>query len=65
LRSTLAANVIRTRAQGLGGHATRFRGEQHDVFAPLAPPLAEIHKRLKAEFDPDGLFNRGRMYPTF
>ncbi len=65
LRSTLAANVIRARAQRLGGHATRFRGEQHDVFAPLAPPLAEIHKRLKAEFDPDGLFNRGRMYPTF
>jgi len=65
LRSTLDAQTIRTRAKNLGGHATRFRGEQHDVFAPLSPPLAEIHKRLKAEFDPDGIFNRGRMYPAF
>jgi glycolate oxidase FAD binding subunit len=33
-----------------------------DVFAPLSPPLAALTRRVKAAFDPDGLFNRGRMY---
>ena len=32
------------------------------VFHPLAPALARIHQRLKAEFDPQRVFNRGRMY---
>jgi len=32
------------------------------VFAPLPAPIAAIHKRLKAEFDPAGIFNPGRMY---
>ncbi|MGB7480444.1 MAG: FAD-linked oxidase C-terminal domain-containing protein, partial [Burkholderiaceae bacterium] len=33
------------------------------VFQPLAPALAAIHRRLKAGFDPAGIFNPGRMYP--
>jgi len=32
-------------------------------WSPLSAPLAQIHRRLKAEFDPAGIFNRGRMYP--
>ncbi|MGB6054223.1 MAG: FAD-linked oxidase C-terminal domain-containing protein, partial [Burkholderiaceae bacterium] len=32
-------------------------------FQPLAPALAAIHRRLKAGFDPAGIFNPGRMYP--
>ncbi len=57
------AAEIRSRAAALGGHATLFRGgERRDIFAPLAAPIAAIHKRLKAEFDPAGIFNRGRMY---
>jgi len=64
LRSDAPADEIRRRAAACGGHATLFRGgERHDVFAPLAAPIAAIHKRLKAEFDPAGIFNRGRMYP--
>jgi glycolate oxidase FAD binding subunit len=63
LRTDAPAAQIRARAAALGGHATRFRGgERRDVFTPLAPPIAAIHKRLKAEFDPAGIFNRGRMY---
>ena len=67
LRSALPAHELRKRAQALGGHATLFRGGDHTagVFTPLAPALAAIHKRLKAEFDPAGIFNRGRMYPDF
>jgi glycolate oxidase FAD binding subunit len=63
LRSTLPASDIRARAGHLGGHATLFRGGEHkDSFAPLSPALMAIHKRLKAEFDPAGVLNPGRMY---
>jgi glycolate oxidase FAD binding subunit len=63
LRSDASADGIRARAAALGGHATRFRGGQRrEVFTPLPAPIAAIHKRLKAEFDPAGIFNAGRMY---
>jgi glycolate oxidase FAD binding subunit len=51
------------------GHATLFApgaGRTQAAtnrFAPLAPPLDRIHRELKREFDPAGIFNRGRMYP--
>jgi glycolate oxidase FAD binding subunit len=69
LRSTLPAHEIRKRTQALGGHATLFRGAVDEnarsagAFAPLAPAVAAIHRRLKSEFDPAGIFNPGRMYP--
>ena len=31
--------------------------------AAKAPPLAAIHERLKRQFDPAGILNRGRLYP--
>jgi glycolate oxidase FAD binding subunit len=31
-------------------------------FAPLTPAVEQIHRRLKAEFDPAGILNPGRMY---
>jgi glycolate oxidase FAD binding subunit len=70
LRTETTAATIRAQAQQAGGHATLFRGGSPElraagVFAPLAAPIAAIHRRLKAEFDPAGIFNRGRMYPDF
>jgi glycolate oxidase FAD binding subunit len=64
LRSSAPATQIRARAAALGGHATLFRGGDRGVgaFTPLPGPLFAIHKRLKAEFDPSGIFNPGRMY---
>jgi glycolate oxidase FAD binding subunit len=55
---------LREAAQLAGGHATLFRGGDKacGVFAPLSPPLARIHRELKASFDPDRVFNRGRLY---
>ncbi|HXQ32220.1 MAG TPA: glycolate oxidase subunit GlcE [Steroidobacteraceae bacterium] len=55
---------MRARAATLGGHATLFRGNPGSIsaFTPLPPALARIHARLKAEFDPMGIFNPGRMY---
>ncbi len=35
------------------------------TFHPLAPGVLQIHRRLKQEFDPAGLFNGQRLYPEF
>jgi len=58
------AATMRALAAASGGHATVFRGHKDSgVFAPLAPTLARMHQRLKSRFDPDALFNPGRLYP--
>jgi glycolate oxidase FAD binding subunit len=58
------AATMRTLAAAAGGHATAFRGgKSSGAFTPLAAPLARIHRELKSRFDPDGLFNPGRLYP--
>lgn len=59
------ASEIRNWAQRHGGHATLFRSADKsvDVFQPLAPPMMALHRRLKASFDPAGIFNPGRLYP--
>jgi len=50
-----------------GGHATLVRAPDAvraavDVFEPLVPALRSVTARIKASFDPDALFNPGRMY---
>jgi len=64
LLSDAPSAQIRAAASAVGGHATLFRGGDRtgEVFHPLAPVIASLHQRLKAAFDPDGLFNRGRLY---
>ncbi len=49
------------------GHATLFRAADKSagVFTPLAAPLDRITRELKKQFDPAGIFNRGRLYPDF
>lgn len=63
--SDAPASHMRAIAERAGGHATAFRGapERAETFAPLQPALERIHRRLKAAFDPAGIFNRGRLYP--
>lgn len=58
------AERIRATVRACGGHATLFRGGDKSVgvFQPLARPVVAIHERLKAGFDPAGIFNPGRMY---
>lgn len=65
LRSPASADTIRARAQQLGGHATLFRGGDRlaGVFTPLSDALLAIHRRLRAQFDPAGIFDGGRLYP--
>jgi glycolate oxidase FAD binding subunit len=56
---------VRDAAHRAGGHATLFMSQhkQAGVFAPLKAPLGRIHHELKKAFDPDRVFNRGRLYP--
>jgi glycolate oxidase FAD binding subunit len=59
-----SAQAIRRTAAACGGHATLFRGGDKSVgvFHPLAPTLGLIHARMQSAFDPQRIFNRGRMY---
>lgn len=62
---------LRQDAADVGGFATVFIVQEEGNsratarFTPLKSPLDQIHQRLKAEFDPSGIFNRGRLYPDF
>lgn len=60
---------LRRQAQAAGGSASlyRYAGQApgQRVFHPLDPALMQIHRRLKEEFDPVGLFNPNRLYPEF
>ena len=58
---------LREAAKAAGGHATLFvASNAHQTsaiarFDALKPPLDRIHRELKREFDPAGIFNRGRL----
>jgi len=58
------ASVLREAAAQAGGHATIFRGDKRaGAMAPLPPAQQRIQRELKDSFDPDRLFNPGRLYP--
>jgi glycolate oxidase FAD binding subunit len=63
------ARKIRDMAVEAGGHATLFKPGATSAgtrrFTPLGAPLDYIHRELKRQFDPDGIFNRGRLSPDF
>jgi len=64
--SEAAAAAVRAALAPLGGHATLIRAPDGlrarvDVFEPLSPALARLTRGVKASFDPDGMFNFGRM----
>jgi glycolate oxidase FAD binding subunit len=65
LCTSAPAATLRNAAAAVGGHAVLFRGQDKSggAFAPLAPPLDRIHRDLKQAFDPDGVFNPGRLVP--
>jgi FAD/FMN-containing dehydrogenase len=52
-------------ARQAGGHAQIFRGPRSGTTLELDPVLLRIHRQLKTAFDPQGLFNRGRLHPEF
>ncbi|HTS53385.1 MAG TPA: glycolate oxidase subunit GlcE [Burkholderiales bacterium] len=52
-------------ARQAGGHATRFRVNNGTPMIRLDPAVLELHKRLKAALDPDGIFGPRRLHPDF
>ncbi|MFW2372388.1 MAG: glycolate oxidase subunit GlcE [Gammaproteobacteria bacterium] len=56
---------IREQVARFGGHAVCFRhcDDHQHIFHPLDTGLLKLHRRLKQAFDPDLIFNPGRMYP--
>ncbi len=56
---------IREQVAQLGGHAVCFRhcDVHQQVFHPLDSGLLKLHRQLKQAFDPNSIFNQGRMYP--
>jgi glycolate oxidase FAD binding subunit len=62
---------IRLMATSVHGSATFFRATDAinkratSTFDALSPAIMQIHQRLKAEFDPAGILNRGRLHADF
>lgn len=69
VRSDADAAAIRSVAIQAGGHATCWRGREgrpvDDPFTPLEPVIEKYHRNLKAQLDPQGIFNPGRLYAAF
>lgn len=62
--------AARGAAARIGGHALLYRAPEslrcrEGAFAPLAPALLALHRRLKKTFDPRGILNPGRFYAEF
>lgn len=60
------AAAIRAETRARGGHATLVRASAAtraavEVFEPEPAPIAALTQRLRREFDPRGVLNRGRM----
>lgn len=60
---------VRAAIGPLGGHATLIRGPENmrqtmPVFQPQPDALSALSARVKTAFDPYGILNPGRLYPT-
>lgn len=67
IRTDADATTLRSALERVGGHAALFRAADKSAgaFHPLSRALHRMHVALKAEFDPAGIFNPGRMYRDF
>ncbi len=59
----LPAQRVRAVARAAGGHASQWRGPcEGRRFQEPGAALLTLHRRLKAAFDPEGLFNPGYLF---
>jgi FAD/FMN-containing dehydrogenase len=63
-RTRAPAAELRAAAAHAGGHASLVRAADKSpgAFSPVTAPLMRIHRSLKHAFDPDRIFNPGRLY---
>ncbi|MEM7376332.1 MAG: glycolate oxidase subunit GlcE [Pseudomonadota bacterium] len=61
LLSDADADTVQAAARAAGGHATRFRRGEAHVFQDVPAAHQALLHRLKAAFDPQGVFNPGRL----
>ncbi len=59
LKTDAPAALLHAAAGAAGGHAQPFFAAVDDEFAPLSAPQRALQMRIKAAFDPLGLFNAG------
>jgi glycolate oxidase FAD binding subunit len=63
LVSSAPAAQVRSAVSRAGGHATAYLGPKTGgALGALSAPLMRIHRDLKTAFDPDRVFNPGRLY---
>jgi glycolate oxidase FAD binding subunit len=65
LHDHASAQALRDLVSRVGGSATLFRAGSRATVTrlhPLEDAVRQIHLRLKQEFDPNRIFNPGRMY---
>ena len=64
LISEMQHEEIRSIVKSHNGHATVFRNTNNidEVFHPLTTAQEHLHKMIRKAFDPDGVFNTGRLY---
>lgn len=61
------AQSIRKQAKQLGGHAQLFKTSQVDSVPRFETPsdgVMQLNRAMKSKFDPQGIFNPGRMFAT-
>ena len=63
-RTSAEPHAVRAAVAAVGGHATLVRAldKSAGVFGPVSEVLMRIHRGLKQAFDPQHIFNRGRLY---
>ena len=63
-RTAARTEEVRAAAALAGGHAALIRGadRSNGVFSPVSDVLMRIHQGLKRSFDPQCVFNPGRLY---
>ena len=64
LKSDIDSDTVRTITAAAGGHAMLYRnGDQNgEIYHPLESGILHLEQRVKAAFDPAGIFNPGRIY---
>ena len=67
IKSKESPLVVREKVAQAGGHATIYHAsqsikEKYGSFSELGNASKRVHLNLKKVFDPENIFNKGRLY---